>query len=137
MVPFFDAREAKLGRVLTDRGTERCGAPERHEHELRLAAEDIDHPRTKTESPQANGIVERLHETVLHETVLDERCRVALRKTAHASVAELQADLDAWMGTHDEEREHQGRWRFGTTPRATFLDARPLALTQGRWRRRR
>ena len=32
-----------LGRVLTDRGTEYCGNPERHEYELYLAVEDIDH----------------------------------------------------------------------------------------------
>jgi len=34
-----------LERVLTDRGTEYCGGPERHEFELYLAVENIDHPR--------------------------------------------------------------------------------------------
>jgi hypothetical protein len=33
-----------------------CGNPERHEYELYLAVEDIDHSRTKTKSPQTNGI---------------------------------------------------------------------------------
>jgi len=37
--------------VLTDRGTEYCGNPERHDYELYLAIEDIDHSRTKTKSP--------------------------------------------------------------------------------------
>ena len=41
-------------RVLTDRGSEYCGNPERHEYELYLAIEDIDHSRTKTKSPQTN-----------------------------------------------------------------------------------
>ena len=83
VVPFFDAQEVKLCRVLTDRGTEYCGAPERHEYELYLAVEDIDHSRTKTKSPQTNGIVERLH-----RTVLDEFYRVAFRKRVYATIAE-------------------------------------------------
>jgi hypothetical protein len=41
--------------------------PERHEYELYLAIEDIDHSRTKTTSPQTNGICERFHKTVLNE----------------------------------------------------------------------
>ena len=56
VVPFFDEKEVKLSRVLTDRGTEYCGNPEHHEYELYLALEDIDHSRTKTKSPQTNGI---------------------------------------------------------------------------------
>ncbi|QIE54398.1 DDE-type integrase/transposase/recombinase [Pikeienuella piscinae] len=75
VVPFFDDQEVKLCRMLTDRGTEYCGNPERHEYELYLAVEDIDHSRTKTRSPQTNGIVERFH-----KTVLDEFYRVAFRK---------------------------------------------------------
>jgi hypothetical protein len=59
VVPFYDAHEVPLLRVLTDRGTEYCGNPERHEYELYLAIEDVDHSRTKTKSPQTNGIVER------------------------------------------------------------------------------
>jgi hypothetical protein len=43
LVPFFDCHDVKLLRVPTDRGTEYCGNPERHEHELYLAVEDIDH----------------------------------------------------------------------------------------------
>jgi hypothetical protein len=42
VVPFYDAREVRLCRVLTDRGTEYCGNPEHHEYELYLALEDID-----------------------------------------------------------------------------------------------
>lgn len=59
VVPFFDEHEIPLNRILTDRGTEYCGSPERHEYELYLAMEDIDHTRTKAKSPQANGICER------------------------------------------------------------------------------
>jgi transposase InsO family protein len=122
VVPFFDVHEVKLNRVLTDRGTEYCGNPERHEYELYLAVEDIDHSRTKTKSPQTNGIVERFH-----KTALDEFYRVAFRKKVYREIAELQADLDAWIRIYNEEREHQGRWCFGKTPMQTFLDAKPLA----------
>ena len=75
VLPFFDEHDIRLSRVLTDRGTEYCGSPERHEYELYLAVEDIDHTRTKTKSPQTNGICERFH-----RTVLDEFYRVAFRK---------------------------------------------------------
>jgi hypothetical protein len=34
---------------------------------VHLAVENIDHTRTKTKSPQTNGIVERFHKTVLNE----------------------------------------------------------------------
>ena len=122
VVPFYDAQEVKLSRVLTDRGTEYCGNPEHHEYELYLAVEDVDHSRTKTKSPQTNGIVERFH-----KTVLDEFYRVAFRKKVYRSIGELQADLDAWIRTYNEERSHQGRWCFGKTPMQTFLDAEPLA----------
>jgi len=111
VVPFYDAREVRLCRVLTDRGTEYCGNPERHEYELYLALEDIDHSRTKTKSPQTNGIVERFH-----KTVLDEFYRVAFRKKIYRSITELQDDLDSWVQSYNEERPHQGRWCFGKTP---------------------
>src|SRR3981081_419700 len=108
--------------MLTDRGSEYCGNPERHEYELYLAIEDIDHSRTKTKSPQTNGICERFH-----RTVLDEFYRVAFRKKIDRTTDELQADLDAWIAEYNQLRPHQGRWCFGKTPMQTFLDALPLA----------
>jgi len=122
VAPFFEEHEVKLCRVLTDRGTEYCGNPEHHEYELYLAIEDVDHSRTKTKSPQTNGIVERFH-----KTVLDEFYRIAFRKKSYGSIAELQADLDDWIRGYNIERPHQGRWCFGKTPMQTFLDAKPLA----------
>ena len=83
VVPFFDEKEVRLSRVLTDRGTEYCGNPEHQDYELYLAVEDIDHSRTKTKSPQTNGIAERFH-----KTVLDEFYRMAFRKKLHASIEE-------------------------------------------------
>jgi transposase InsO family protein len=122
VVPFFDEHDIRLCRVLTDRGTEYCGSPERHEYELYLAVEDIDHTRTKTKSPQTNGICERFH-----RTVLDEFYRVAFRKKIYGTIEELQGDLDRWIEEYNERRPHQGRWCYGKTPMQTFLDAIPLA----------
>jgi transposase InsO family protein len=123
VLPFFEEQDVELLRVLTDRGTEYCGNPERHEYELYLAVEDIDHSRTKTKSPQTNGIVERFHKTVLNEFY-----RIAFRKRLYRSIEELQADLDTWLVEFNNARPHQGRWCFGKTPMQTFLDAKPIAL---------
>src|SRR5713101_656775 len=122
VVPFFEEHGIPLSRVLTDRGTEYCGQPDRHEYELYLAVENIDHTRTKTKHPQTNGICERFNKTVLNEFY-----RVAFRKKLYPSLAELQADLDAWLKQYNEARTHQGRWCYGKTPLRTFLDTVPLA----------
>ena len=105
------------GRI--NRGSEFCGNPERHEYELYLAVEDIDHSRTKTKSPQT--ICERFHKTALNECY-----RVAFRKKVYRSIDELQADLDLWIREYNEQRPHQGRWCFGKTPMQTSLDAMPM-----------
>jgi transposase InsO family protein len=122
VIPFFEQHDIPLQRVLTDRGTEFCGAHDRHEYELYLAVEDIDHTRTKTRSPQTNGIVERFH-----KTMLDEFYRVAFRKKLYSSINELQEDLDLWLDDYNQRRTHQGRYCFGKTPMQTFLDASQLA----------
>jgi hypothetical protein len=42
VLPFFEQHGIPLSRVLTDRGTEYGGQPDRHPYELYLALEDID-----------------------------------------------------------------------------------------------
>ena len=122
VIPFYEEHDIPLQRVLTDRGTEYCGTHDRHEYELYLAVENIDHTRTKAKSPQTNGIVERFH-----RTMLDEFYRIAFRKKLYETIEDLQADLDLWMREFKEARPHQGKWCFGKTPMQTFLDALPLA----------
>jgi transposase InsO family protein len=122
VLPFYEEHGLPLQRLLTDRGTEYCGSHDRHEFELYLAVENIDHSRTKAKSPQTNGIVERFH-----KTMLDEFYRIAFRKKVYATIIELQDDLDAWMTEYNQERSHQGRFCFGKTPMQTFLDALPNA----------
>jgi transposase InsO family protein len=122
LVRFFDEHEFAVSRVLTDRGTEYCGTPENHEYELCLAVENIDHTRTKTRSPQTNGICERFH-----KLLLDEFCRVAFRKRLYRRINALQADLDAWLTEYNEARPHQGRWCYGKTPMQSLIDTLPVA----------
>ena len=122
VIPFFEEHEVPLTRMLTDRGTEYCGSPDSHEYELYLAVENIDHTRTKGKSPQPNGIVERLHKTMLHEF-----SRITFRRKIYTGLTELQADLDEWRRYYNEERVHQGRWCFGRTPKQTFIEPIPLA----------
>ncbi len=109
-------------RILTDRGTEYCGAREHHEYQLYLTIEDIDHTRTKAKSPQTNGICERFHKTVQQEFFW-----VAFRKKIYTSLSELQTDLDNWLKFYNSERTHTGRYCYGKTPMQTFLDTIELA----------
>ena len=118
----FEAYGIKLLRLLTDRGTEYCGKPEHHEFQLYLNIEDIEHTKTKVRSPQTNGICERFHRTILNEFY-----RVAFRRKLYGSLAELQADADAWVEAFNEERPHQGRWCFGKTPMQTWRDSIEIA----------
>jgi len=90
--------------VLTDRGTEYCGTAERHDYQLYLALNDIDHPKTKVKSPQTNGICERFHKTILKEFY-----QVALRKKLYENLESLQTDLDAWIIYYNNEHAHQGK----------------------------
>ena len=121
VIPFYDERAVALQRVLTDR-TEYCGTHDRHEYELYLAVENIDHSSTKTKSPQTNGIVERFH-----KTMLDEFYRIAFRKKIYTPIDELQDDLDTGLTEYNEVRTHHGRYCYGKTPMQTFLDAAPTA----------
>jgi transposase InsO family protein len=122
VLPFYEEHQVALQRVLTDRGTEFCGTHDRHEYELYLAVENIDHSRTKAKSPQTNGICERVH-----KTMLDEFYRIAFRKKIYDNITPLQQDLDAWLMEYNFERTHQGRYCFGKTPMQTFLDSVQMA----------
>ena len=81
-----------LLRILTDRGSEYCGNRESHEYALYLDLENIEHTRTKTRSPQTNGICERFHQTIQNELYAS-----AFRRKLYHSLDELQADVDTWM----------------------------------------
>jgi len=105
--------------MLTDRGTEFCGKPERHDYELYLAVNDIDHTRTKAYSPQTDGICERFH-----KTVKEEFYEITFRKKVYSELDDLQADLDAWVEQYNQERTHQGKMCCGRKPFALPAQAR-------------
>ena len=122
VVPLFEEHGIPLLRILTDRGTEYCGNREHHEYQLFLAVENIDHTKTKTKSPQTNGICERFHKTVLQEFY-----QIAFRKKVYSTLQELQDDLDQWIENYNTERPHSGRHCYGKTPWQTFEDSIHLA----------
>ena len=105
--------------MLTDRGTEFCGVQDRHDYELYLAINDIEHTKTKARHPQTNGICERFH-----RTILEEFYQVEFRKKVYKSIEELQSDLDLWLVKYNERRTHQGKMCCGRTPMETFLDGK-------------
>ena len=56
VLPFYDDHELPVLRIMTDRGTEYCGRADKHDYQLFLAINDINHTKTKVKSPQTNGI---------------------------------------------------------------------------------
>lgn len=121
VLPFFSEQELPMLRILTDRGTEYCGKAESHDYELYLAINDIEHTKTKAQSPQTNGICERFHKTILQEFY-----QVVLRKNLYQDLAALQKDLDEWLGYYNNERTHQGKMCCGRTPMATLHDGKSV-----------
>ena len=121
VVPFFEEENIPILRVLTDRGTEFCGSPDRHPYQLYLQLNDIDHSKTKVKSPQTNGICERFHQTVLNEFY-----RVTFRKKIYSDIETLQRDLDEYIVEYNTERTHQGKRCKGRTPMETFIDGKKL-----------
>jgi transposase InsO family protein len=123
VLPFYEEHGIRMLRILTDRGTEFCGNRERHEYELYLDLEDIEHTKTKVKHPQTNGICERFHQTIQNEFYA-----IAFRKKIYTTLEEMQKDLDEWMIYYNNERPHSGKYCYGKTPMQTFLDS--IHLTQ-------
>jgi transposase InsO family protein len=125
VLPFFDKHEVSMLRILTDRGTEYCGKTESHAYQLYLGIEDIDHTRTKTASPQTNGICERFHRTMKQECY-----DIMFRKKLYLSLEEVQTDVNEWLRKYNETRPHSGKYCYGKTPMQTFLDAKQIAQSK-------
>ena len=102
VLPFYAAHDLPMLRILTDRGTEYCGRVEHHDYQLYQAINDIDHTRTKTMSPQTNGICERFHKTILQEFY-----QVAFRKKLYHDLESLQKDLDSWIDYYNNKTPAQ------------------------------
>ena len=121
VLPFFEQQGVPVLRVLTDRGTEFCGAADKHPYQLFLQLNEIEHTRTKAKSPQTNGICERAHQTFLNEFY-----RVTFRKKVYSDLEGLQVDLDEYLVYYNNERTHQGKRCQGRTPMTTFLEGKRL-----------
>lgn len=125
VLPWYEAQGLPVLRILTDRGSEYCGHREHHDYELYLDLEGIDHTRTRTKSPQTNGICERFHQTIQNEFYA-----TAFRRKLYTGLEQLQTDVDAWIDAYNRERAHSGKYCFGKTPWQTFCEAKPLALAK-------
>ncbi|OAM05922.1 MAG: hypothetical protein TV41_02035 [Wolbachia endosymbiont of Dactylopius coccus] len=90
---------------------------------LVLGIENIDHSRTKANSPQTNGICERFH-----KTMQDECYNIIFRKKIYNSLEDLQIDVDHWLRSYNESRPHSGKYCYGKTPMQTFLDSKHIAF---------
>ena len=121
VLPFFEDHNIPVMRVLTDRGTEFCGNPDRHHYQLYLQLNDIEHTKTKVKSPQTNGICERLHQTVLNEFY-----RITFRKKIYSDLETLQNDLDEYMDGYNNLRTHQGKRCQGRTPMEIFMEGKKI-----------
>jgi transposase InsO family protein len=82
---------------------------------LFLQLEGIKHRTTRIRRPQSNGVIERLH-----RTLLDEHFRIAGRTTWYESIEQMQGDFDAYLYHYNHERPHQGRRMEGRTPAQMF-----------------
>jgi transposase InsO family protein len=117
VLPFYEEHDLPVLRILTDRGTEFCGRLDKHDYQLFLGINDIEHTKTKVKSPQTNGICERFHKTVLQEFY-----QVTFRRKLYETIEALQADLDEWLHAYNTERTHQGKMCCGRTPFETMIE---------------
>ncbi len=121
VLPFFDAQNMALLRILTDRGTEYCGRIETHPYQLFLHLSGIEHSRTKVRHPQTNGSTERLN-----QIIQDEFYKVAFRKKVYKTIEDIQIDLDQFMDEYNNNRTNQGKHCQGRTPMQTFENGKEL-----------
>ena len=73
----------------------------------------------------SNGIVERLH-----RTLLDEHFRIQGRIKLYESLEEMQNDLDSYLQIYNYERAHQGRNMNGRTPHQAFAEGIPNLVSE-------
>jgi len=120
VLPFFEEHDCPIVTILTDNGREYCGRMDGHPFELFLQLEDIEHRTTKVRRPQSNGIVERMH-----RTLLEEHFGIQGRVKFYENLDEMQNDLDSYLYVYNHERAHQGRNMNGRTPHQAFVEGIP------------
>ena len=83
--------------------------------------------RRRSHEDEGEEPADERHLRTVPQTVLQEFYQVAFRKRLYTSLEQLQADLDVWLVTYNEQRTHQGKMCCGRTPWETFEDGRRLA----------
>lgn len=78
--------------------------PDRHPYEIFYRLQGAERRTTRVRRPHSNGFVERIH-----RTLLDEHLHVMGQANFNEGVDKMQADLDAYLVTHNTKRLHQGR----------------------------
>ncbi|CAM4216454.1 Transposase [Mycobacterium basiliense] len=135
------ARHGVPEQILTDNGkvfTGRFGPGGSSSEVLfdRVCVENgIRHVLTAPRSPTTTGKVERLHKTMRGEFFTDA-------DRVFATIAELQAALDRWVGYYNTERPHQSlgmrppaqRFAFATGPELVVVKPVAAVATNGQWR---
>lgn len=126
-------------QILTDNGkvfTGRFGPAGSSAEVLfdRICAENgIRHLLTAPRSPTTTGKVERWHKTMRAEFLAEHDHQ-------HATIAELQAALDAWVAYYNTERPHQAlgmrppidRFRLASTAVETVVEPAPVPASAQR-----
>ncbi len=110
LLPFYEAAGWPLQRVLTDRGREFKGSFDAACHDL-----GIRHTRTQPHHPWTNGFVERLQSTILHQ-----HWRVPFRRRYFTTAQQLDASLQRFLDSYNNERPHQGYRTRGHIPSTLF-----------------
>ena len=120
VIPSYEEHSIPLCRVLTDRGSEYCGNPERHEYELYLAIEDIDHSRTKTKKPQTMGSA---------SVPQDRAARVLPHCLSQEALPDDRRAAGPWTNGSVSTTRSAPTRADGVTARRdqTFLDSLPMA----------
>ena len=121
VLPFYEEHGLMVEHILTDNGREYCGRPMIHPYQIFLELNDIEHRRTRVANPRTNGFVERFN-----RTILDEFFRETFRSRLYLSLEELQADLDTWLASYNNERPHRGYRNMGRRPIETIEEGKKV-----------
>lgn len=121
-----------LLHILTDRGSVYCGEVEQHDYQLYLAVNDIDHTRTKAQSPQTNGICERFHKTILNEFAYSTQSEQPFQLIVNAAEksAAAAADCRQLFTMMCRRGELSGRQRGAAVGRFRRFSCHGFALSQ-------
>ncbi len=100
-------RGVAVRAVLTDNGPEYVAGGFR----AALALKGLHHHRIPPRSPNHNAVCERFHGTALQEC-----WRPAFHRRRFSTVAQLQAEADAWLIGYHHRRRNHGEFMRGRTP---------------------